>query len=191
MQHALRSSTLRGCVSAPLTNMSSLSFTHRLRRTLELMAATSSTEMQEILTSILTPYPRSAGASNLLTPHRAPSQRGHNILSNFEDPLLSATTRTLSFQVHRGAVVLRESLASPRPSENHHRRRKQRRSAERRRKFGSSRLNLPRQGQTPPRPLHWQRSASPPDLAGALIDFVHVGICCACTGCCKWECLES
>lgn len=160
----------------PLTNMSSLSCMHRLRRTLELMTVASSMEMQEILTSILTPYPRSAGASNLLTPHRTLSQRGHNILSNFEKLLLYAT-RTLSCQVHHGAVVPRERLASPRPNENHHRKGRQRRSADRRRKFGSSRLSLPRHGPTPPRPLRWQRSASLPDLAGALIDFVHVSIC--------------
>jgi hypothetical protein len=107
------------------------------------------------------------------------------MLSNFETLLLSATTRTLSCRVHPGAVVLRDRLASPRPNGNRHRKRKQRRSAERRRKFGSSRLNSPKHGPTPPRPLHWQRSASLPDLAGALIDFVHVGIFGVCTGRCK------
>ena len=54
VQHALRSSTLRR-YSSHLRHKSSLSLTHRLPRTLELMAATSSTKMLGIRMSILNP----------------------------------------------------------------------------------------------------------------------------------------
>jgi hypothetical protein len=83
MQHALRSSTLRGCGSH-LSHRSSLSFTHRLPRTLELMAAASSTEMQGIRTSIRPLYPRSAGVSSQRSPHCAPFQHYHSIPPNLE-----------------------------------------------------------------------------------------------------------
>jgi hypothetical protein len=165
-QHALRLSTSRGCGSH-LRHKSSLSLTHRLPRTLELMAAASSTKMQGIRTSILALYPRSGGAPSQRSPHRAPFQHHHNILTNLGTLLLllSTTTTTLSCLVHPRRKVLRDRMANPRASETHqHQNRLQKR---RQRKFGCSKLSWPRRGLTPQQSLHWRRSVSRPDLAGA------------------------
>jgi hypothetical protein len=78
-----------------LHHKSSLSFTRRLPRTLELMAARSSTKMQGIRTSILTHYPRSAGGPSQRLPHRAPFQHHHSIPTNLETLLLSTKTTTI------------------------------------------------------------------------------------------------
>jgi hypothetical protein len=174
VQHALHSSTLRGYESH-LRHKSSLSFMHRLPRTLELMAAASSTTIQGIRTSILTLYPRSAGGLSQQSPHRAQFQHYHSIPTNLETLLLLlSTTTTLSCLVHPRPKVLRDRMANPRASEIHHR--QNRLQKLRQRKFGFLKLSWPRHGLTPQQLLLWRQSVSRPDLAGALIDFVIVGI---------------
>jgi hypothetical protein len=144
--HALHSSTLRGCGSH-LCHKSSLGFTHRLPRTLELIAAASSTKMQEILTSILTLHPRSAGAPGQRSAHRPSFQYYHSIPTNLETLLLSTKTTTQSCLVHPRPKVLRVRKANPRASETqHHQNRLQK---QRRRKFRFSKLSWPRHGLTP------------------------------------------
>ncbi len=136
------------------------------------MAAASSMKTQVIQTLMLTPYPRSAGASSQRTPRRTPSQQRHNIPTNLESLRLSATmtTTTLSCLVHPREKVLRNRMANPRANKTHHHQRR------RRRNFGSSGLSSPRHEPTQLRRSHWRRNASLPDLAGALIDFVRVSI---------------
>lgn len=148
---------------------SSLSFTRRLLRTLELMAAVSSMKIQEIRTSMPTLYLRSAGAPSQRSPHRTPFQHRHSFPINLETLLLSTMT-TLSCSVHPRTKVLKDRMANPRASETH------RLQKQRQRKFASSRLSWPRHGLTPQQLLHWRRSVSRPDLAGASIVFVRVGI---------------
>ena len=148
MQHALHSSTLRGCDSH-LRHKSFLTFTHRLPRTLEFMAAASSTKMEGIRTSILTLYPRSAGGPSQRSPHRAIFQHYHNIPTNLEIlPLLSTMTTTLSCLVHPRPKVLRDRMVNPRASETHHHH-QNRLQKRRRRKFECSKLSWPRHGLTP------------------------------------------
>jgi hypothetical protein len=130
-----------------LRHKSSLSFTHRLPRTLELMAAASSTRMQGIRTSILILYPRSAGAPIQRLPHRAPFQHHHSFPTNLETLLLSTTTTTQTYLVNPWPKVLRDRMAIPRASETYHR--QNRLQKQRRRKFGCSKLSWPRPGLTP------------------------------------------
>src|SRR5258707_930791 len=123
MQHALRSSTSRGCAS-PLSHLlSSHSFIHRLPSTLELMAAASSTKMQWIRTSIQALYPQSADALSQRTPRRTPYQYRHIVLTDLATLLLSVTvtTMTLSCLIHPRAKVHRDYIANLRASGNHHR----------------------------------------------------------------------
>ena len=173
VQHALHLSTLRGCGSH-LRHKSSLSFAHRLPGTLELMAAASSTTIQGIRTSIPIHYPRSAGASSQRSPHRAPIQHYRGIPTDLETLLLSTKTMTQSCLVHPRPKVLRDRMANPRASETYHH--QNRLQKLRRRKFGFLKLSWPGHGLTPPPPFHWRRSVSHPDLAGASIAFVLVGI---------------
>jgi hypothetical protein len=142
------------------------------------MTAASSTKIQGIRTSMLTLFPRSAGALSQRSPHRTPFQHPHSIPTNLELEalLLSTTTTTLSCLVHPRLKVLRDRMANPRASETHHHHHQNRLQKQRRRKFGCSKLSWPRHGLTPRQLFHWRRSVSRPDLAGALIDFVRVGI---------------
>ena len=173
MRRALHSSTLRRCGSH-LCYKSSLTFTHRSPRALELMTAGSSTKMQGIRTSILTLYPPSAGGPSQRLPHRAPFQHYHSIPTDLETLLLSTATTTLSRLVHPRPKVLRDRMANPRASVTYHH--QNRLQKQRRRKFGCSKLSWPRPELTPQQLLHWRQSVSRPDLAEASIDFVRVGI---------------
>jgi hypothetical protein len=151
------------------------------------MAAGSSTKMQGIRTSIPIHYPRSAGGPTQRLPHRAPFQHYHSIPTSIKTLLLSTTTTTLSCLVHLRPKVLIDRMVNPRASETHHH--QNRLQKQRRRKFGCSKLSWPRHGLTPRQLLHWRRSVSRSDLAGALIDYVRVGILLYFfyADCFKWE----
>ena len=138
------------------------------------MAAVSSMKIQEIWTSMSTRYPRSAGAPSQRSPHRTPFQQYHSFHTSIETLLLSTMT-TLSCLAHPRTKMLKDCMTNLRGGETHRLRKR------RRRKFGSSRLSWPKHGLTPQQLLHWRRSVSRPDLAGASIAFVRVGILCCAT----------